>query len=259
MELECDVLVIGGGCGGVAAALAASDLGKWVILTETGSWVGGQLTSQAVPPDEHPWVERTCITTRYRQLREAVRTRYKRTKRPIEKARRDPHFNPGAAWVSNLSAEPHVFREVLEDMLRPAQAGSLLRCLMRHRPVEAVLDGDQIGAVRFQDLQRGDQLTIRARYILEATEEGDFLPLARCESGGKCLGVTHVTNGCYRLHPVEWNIGEAAGALATFCLDRRDSPRAVHNSPAVLADFQHLLISLGVQLHWPPEIQTRVR
>ncbi len=27
----------------------------------------------------------------------------------------------------------------------------------------------------------------------------------------KNLGVTHVTNGCYRLHPVEWNIGEAAG------------------------------------------------
>ena len=28
MELSCDVLVVGGGCGGVAAALAASDLGR---------------------------------------------------------------------------------------------------------------------------------------------------------------------------------------------------------------------------------------
>ena len=32
--------------------------------------------------------------------------------------------------------------------------------------------------------------------------------------GAKNLGTTHVTNGCYRLHPVEWNIGEVAGALA---------------------------------------------
>ena len=32
----------------------------------------------------------------------------------------------------------------------------------------------------------------------------------------KNLGVTHITNGCYRLHPVEWNIGEAAGALAAY-------------------------------------------
>ena len=29
----------------------------------------------------------------------------------------------------------------------------------------------------------------------------------------KNIGTTHITNGCYRLHPVEWNIGEAAGAL----------------------------------------------
>jgi hypothetical protein len=78
-------------------------------------------------------------------------------------------------------------------------------------------------------------------------------------AAGKCLGVTHVTNGCYRLHPVEWNVGEAAGALAAFCLDRRMSPRAVRNSPASLADFQALLTSLGVQLHWPTELQTEVR
>jgi hypothetical protein len=26
----------------------------------------------------------------------------------------------------------------------------------------------------------------------------------------KNLGTTHITKGCYRLHPVEWNIGEAA-------------------------------------------------
>jgi NADPH-dependent 2,4-dienoyl-CoA reductase/sulfur reductase-like enzyme len=58
MELACDVLVVGGGCGGVAAALAATDLGRSVIMTEVGSWVGGQLTSQAVPPDEHPGVVR---------------------------------------------------------------------------------------------------------------------------------------------------------------------------------------------------------
>ena len=30
----------------------------------------------------------------------------------------------------------------------------------------------------------------------------------------KNIGTTHVTNGCYRLHPVEWGIGEAAGLLA---------------------------------------------
>jgi hypothetical protein len=70
---------------------------------------------------------------------------------------------------------------------------------------------------------------------------------------------THITNGCYRLHPVEWNIGEAAGALAAYCLDRRTSPRAVRHSPALLADFQQLLVSMGLQLRWPAEIQTKLR
>jgi FAD dependent oxidoreductase len=524
MELSCDVLVVGGGCGGVAAALAASALGRLVVLTEAGSRVGGQLTSQAVPPDEHPWVEITGTTASYRQLRDAVRTRCQQTRRLTETARGDPLFNPGAAWVSNLSAEPEVFRGVLEHLLRPAQAHGLLRCLMRHRPVVAEIAGDHIAAVRFEDLRTGDKLTITARYVLDATEEGDLLPLAGCEfvvgaesaaltgephalpgpadptdqqaitwcaalewrpgedhtieqpegyefwrryradfwpgpqlgwttqepetgrplsrplfsdsgeqdlwtfrrirygrhyaddvsdvtlvnwpqvdywltpligateaerqislrkardlslcfvrwlqtdaprpdggtgypglrlcpevlgtqdglaasayvresrriiaeftvlethvavearpgadraeefpdtigvgcyridlhpsaagrgyldiatypfqiplgallpqrldnllAAGKCLGVTHVTNGCYRLHPVEWNVGEAAGALAAYCLNHRVSPPAVRSAPTLLADFQQTLLSMGVQLHWPAEIQTKVR
>jgi hypothetical protein len=69
---------------------------------------------------------------------------------------------------------------------------------------------------------------------------------------GKNLAVTHITNGCYRMHPVEWNVGEAAGALAAFCRTRGLSPRQVRNTPSHLEAFQHLLSStLGVVLAWP--------
>jgi hypothetical protein len=90
---------------------------------------------------------------------------------------------------------------------------------------------------------------------------GALLPqrLENLLAAGKCLGVTHVTNGCYRLHPVEWNVGEAAGVLAAFSLSHRVSPRTVRNNAALLADFQRTLVSTGVQLHWPAEIQTAVR
>ena len=47
-------------------------------------------------------------------------------------------------------------------------------------------------------------------------------------AAAKNIGTTHITNGCFRLHPVEWNIGEAAGALAAFCLDRGKTAAAVH-------------------------------
>ena len=68
----------------------------------------------------------------------------------------------------------------------------------------------------------------------------------------KNLGTTHITNGCYRLHPVEWNIGEAAGALAAFSLDKGLRPRQVRNSDRHLRDFQDLLAErLGIALEWP--------
>ena len=73
----------------------------------------------------------------------------------------------------------------------------------------------------------------------------------------KNLGVTHVTNGCFRLHPVEWNIGEAAGALAAFCQRTGRTPRAVRNTPSALRQFQDLLVRHGVELAWPPKIANR--
>ena len=51
-EIEADIAIIGGGTGGVAAALAALRSGRRVVLTEQYAWLGGQFTSQAVPPDE---------------------------------------------------------------------------------------------------------------------------------------------------------------------------------------------------------------
>ncbi len=56
-ETHTDILIVGGGVGGCAAALGATALGKQVIMTEETDWMGGQLTSQAVPPDKHRWIE----------------------------------------------------------------------------------------------------------------------------------------------------------------------------------------------------------
>lgn len=67
----------------------------------------------------------------------------------------------------------------------------------------------------------------------------------------KNLAVTHVTNGAFRLHPVEWNVGEAAGSLAAFALRRGTKPHAVQATDDLLRDFQRLLIRAGVELEWP--------
>lgn len=73
---------------------------------------------------------------------------------------------------------------------------------------------------------------------------------------GKDIGTTHITNGCYRLHPVEWNIGEAAGALAAQALNLGMTPHQIYEDPVQLEDFQRLLADqLGFELHWPEELR----
>src|SRR5262245_60885474 len=81
---------------------------------------------------------------------------------------------------------------------------------------------------------------------------GALLPMriTNLIAGGKNLGTTHITNGCYRLHPVEWNIGEAAGALAAFALEERMALAAVRLRPALLERFQRSLLAEGVPLAW---------
>jgi hypothetical protein len=75
-------------------------------------------------------------------------------------------------------------------------------------------------------------------------------------AAAKNPGVNHVTNGCYRLHPVEWNIGESAGALAAHAVAIKNTPRAIRNSEKLLRNFQGRLLAQGVELAWP-EIQPR--
>ena len=126
METETDVLIVGGGLGGVAGALAALRLGRRVVLTEETDWIGGQLTAQAVPPDEHPWIEEMGCTASYRRLRNGIRDFYRRNYPLTAKALDRDHLNPGDGLVSRLCHEPRVALAVFEGMLAPYRSGRRL-------------------------------------------------------------------------------------------------------------------------------------
>src|SRR5262245_55286598 len=174
-EIDCDVLVVGAGCGGVAAALSAARMGSSVVLTEPTRWVGGQLTSQAVPADEHPWIETSGATAGYRSLREAVRRRYRHGRPLSDEARGRPHLDPGRAWVSGFAVEPAVIHDVLRDLLHVEEEAGRVRLLLGAVPVSADVHGDRVEAVSLA--VPGGETTVTARYVLDATEEGDLLPL----------------------------------------------------------------------------------
>ncbi|TMU99933.1 FAD-dependent oxidoreductase [Streptomyces sp. DASNCL29] len=176
-----DILIVGGGLGGVAAALAACRAGRRVVMAEETDWIGGQLTAQAVPPDEHPWVERFGTTATYRALREGIRAYYRQWYPLRGEALGLTELNPGAGRVSKLCHEPRVALAVLEAMLAPHRASGLLTVLTEHRAVSAEHDNDAITAVTVRDLRTGTLRTVAAPYVIDATETGELLELAGVE------------------------------------------------------------------------------
>jgi hypothetical protein len=180
-EYLTDILVVGGSTGGCASALAAASLGQRVFLSEETDWIGGQLTSQAIPPDEHPWIEQFGCTQRYRRFRQGVRQVYRDHFPLTPQARQDPYLNPGGGWVSRLCHEFRVGLAVLDQMMAYPRSTGQLRTLLRHKPVAVETDGDRVRSVTLRSLESSDESIITAEYILDATELGELLPLAGVE------------------------------------------------------------------------------
>jgi hypothetical protein len=180
-EWNADVIIIGAGMGGCAAALAACEAGLRVIMTEPTDWIGGQLTSQCVPPDEHRWIEEFGCTRSYRAFRNGVRQYYRDHYPLTDAAKANPKLNPGGGGVSRICHEPRVALAVLEQMLAPYLGARYLRVLLEHEPVSAVMDGDKVKAVTVKDLLRNREVTLSAPYFIDASELGDLLPLTGTE------------------------------------------------------------------------------
>jgi len=180
-ELKADIVIVGAGLGGCAAALAALRAGSRVVLTEETDWIGGQTTSQAVPPDEHPWIESFGCTRSYRSYRDRVREFYRRNYPLTPAARANVTLNPGNGWVSRLCHEPRVSLAVLEEMLAPYLSSGLLTVLLHTRPVAATTDNDRITSVTCENTNSRSQTTLLAPYFIDATEMGDLLPLTQTE------------------------------------------------------------------------------
>jgi hypothetical protein len=212
-ELQTDILIVGGGTGGVGAALAALALGKKVVMTEETDWIGGQLTAQAVPPDENPWVEITGCTASYRRFRQGVRHYYWNHYPVTEAARHNMLLNPGQGNVSRLCHEPGVAHAVIQEMLAAYRSNDQLTVLLQHRPVDAESDGDKITSVMVEDTLNGERTAIQAPYVLDATELGDLLELA---------GVEHVFGADSQaqtgeLHAVEGEAQPGDQQAITWC------------------------------------------
>jgi len=180
-SIDADVVIIGAGLGGCASALAACRNGLSVVLTEETDWIGGQISQQGVPPDEHMWIETHGAPESYRDYRNRVREFYRKNYPMTEDARQREFLNPGDGSVSRICHEPRVAVAVLMEMLMPYISSGKLVLLLEHVPVGADVDGDDVRAVEVKDRRSGVRKILEAPFIVDATELGELLPLTGTE------------------------------------------------------------------------------
>ncbi len=248
-ELRAEIVVIGGGTGGCAAAIGALREGRKVILTEECRWIGGQLTSQLVPPDEHPWIEMFGGTRAYRNYRESVRRHYRDHFPLTAEARSATPFNPGGGSVSGLTHEPLVSLAVLESLLAPYLASGQLTLLKEYRPVAADLSQDRLRAATVEHVQEKHRITLNAPYFIDATEQGDVLPLAKCEyvTGAEGRNQTQEPSAPERPQP-----DNIQSFTVCFAMDYREGENHVITKPEDYAFWRDYVPALKPA--WPGKL-----
>jgi hypothetical protein len=194
-------------------------------MTEPCEWIGGQLTSQAVPPDENRWIEMHGGTLSYDRFRKAVRDYYRMHYPLNADARGDAQLNPGAGFVSRICHEPKVAYAVLREMLAPFESKGLLKIYRYVEPASAETEGDRVRSVTFRSLRGEAEVTVRAPYVLDATELGDLLPLTGTEF---VVGAESQKETGEALAPSEANPGNVQAITWVFAMGFDPTPGAEH-------------------------------
>ncbi|QDV06754.1 putative FAD-binding dehydrogenase [Planctomycetes bacterium Poly30] len=154
---EVDVLIVGGGCSGVAALLQAVCMGARVLVVEESPWLGGMITAAGV----------SCIDGNEGALGGGIFGAFR--------AAMEQHYGGPEAvrtgWVSNTCFEP----QVAAAWFRDAVAASTAECLHGARLVRVLREEQRIAGAVFE--HGGAALEVRAHVTIEATEYGDVLAL----------------------------------------------------------------------------------
>jgi hypothetical protein len=201
MQLDYDILIVGGSFGGCAAALAAATGGHSVCLIESSAWLGGQYSAQGVTkPDETTYTPTVGSTAQYQAFQHAVRSFYRDNYRLSSAGAAQPTFDPGGDYPG-FSTEPLVAHQVL---LHQLQALPSVHVRLNLRVTSAATAGDTVQSVTAVDVN-GVATTFTAKYFLDATDLGDLVEMAGVEHiiGAEARADTNEPKALDIAHP-EW-------------------------------------------------------
>lgn len=155
----------------------------------------------------------------------------------------------------------------LEPYIREARRGIALTTI-RHEDVAAKFFPSQVRARTFEDsvgIGQYHYLDVHPNHApghVQLEDGYDALPFTlplralipidtnSLILSSKSIGTTHITNAAYRMHPMEWAIGEAGGHLAVFALEQGVEIRDISQDVCLRRQFQHRLAQQGMPLVW---------
>jgi hypothetical protein len=184
-ELTCDIAVVGGSLGGVLAAWRACEAGKRVVLLAEHAWLGGQMTAQGVPPDEHHAIEFGGASQSYLAFRAAMRAHYLANPDFINHTSMTEGVNPGDGWVSRLCIEPRVAEEFFVAMLAPHVASGRLALLRDAKLMQVKRDAAAPTSIshiectfKASNSDTTETGCVSAKFFLDATDTGELIAAA---------------------------------------------------------------------------------
>ena len=161
VNLQTDVLVIGGTASGISAGIQSARLGINTLVVEETPWLGGMLTSAGVPAFDGNNAMPAGLFGEFRQHlydyyggANAVST----------------------GWVSNTLFEPHIGDSIFKSMARNEK---YLTVKYHYQFKNVIKNGNSIIGAEFYEINTGTQLVVKAKRVIDATELGDGLASAK--------------------------------------------------------------------------------
>ena len=227
-EMRADTIIVGGGLGGFAAALACCRNGLSVIMTEETDWIGGQVSQQGVPPDEHQWIETHGAPQSYRDYRNRVRNYYQNNYPLTQEALKRKNLNPGDGSVSRICHEPKVAVAVLTEMLAPYLSNNKLQILLYHKARSSEVSSNKVLSIEVENLLSGDRVRLIGDTFVDATECGDLLPI----TGTEYVTGTESKNETNELHaPIKADPQNNQAFTVCFAMDYLPGTDNVQDPP----------------------------
>ena len=263
--IDCDILVAGGGLGGITAAMKIWNLSQKsafgrpsrlkIVITEETDWLGGQVTSQGNSAlDDNSLVETSGASERYQNFRRMIRAYYICDHKLSSEAASESHFNPGSCWVGSLAFEPKAaiiwpvpfdprFQgTVPKDSVWVLWKEFPLEILKRHKIYKVIHTGEHshthghlVKEVYTANLDTGETVRIKPKICLDATELGDILALAGLpySSGAESRSQTGEPHA-----PLNANPDNVQDFTYPFVLERTDSNDHGIEMPPHYNDFK---------------------